>query len=74
MGIDNHLRVGAAWDARIADDTESDLESLPYRGSRVKSRRGLLKLIHRQYLIYYSVQEQKKLVEIVTFKHGEQIK
>jgi len=49
-------------------------ESLPYRGSRVKKRRGLLKLIHGQYLIYYRIQEQKKVVEIVAFKHGAQIK
>jgi len=26
------------------------------------------------YLIYYRIQEQKKLVEIVAFKHGAQIK
>ena len=50
------------------------LESLPYRGSRVKKRRGLLKLIHGDYLIYYRIQEQKKVVEIVAFKHGAQIK
>jgi plasmid stabilization system protein ParE len=47
-------------------DTAMSLESLPYRGSRVKRRRGLLKLIHAQYLTYYRVQEQK-LVEIVAF-------
>jgi plasmid stabilization system protein ParE len=50
------------------------LESLPYRGSRVKKRRGLLKLIHGNYLIYYRIQEQKKVVEILAFKHGAQIK
>jgi ParE toxin of type II toxin-antitoxin system, parDE len=74
VGIDNHLRVGAARDTRIADETESDLESLAYGGSRVKRRRGLLKLIHAQYLIHYRIQEQKKLVEIVAFGHGAQIK
>jgi plasmid stabilization system protein ParE len=55
-------------------DATVSLESLPHRGSRVKRRRGLLKLIHGQYLIYYRVQERKKLVEIVAFKHGAQIK
>jgi plasmid stabilization system protein ParE len=50
------------------------LESLPYRGFRVKKRRGLLKLIHGNYLIYYRIQEQKKVVEILAFKHGAQIK
>jgi toxin ParE1/3/4 len=55
-------------------DQATSLESLPYRGSRVKKRRGLLKLVHGQYLIYYRIQEQKKVVEIVAFKHGAQIK
>ena len=55
-------------------DEAMSLESLPYRGSRVKKRRGLLKLILGQYLIYYRIQEQKKVVEIVAFKHGAQIK
>jgi toxin ParE1/3/4 len=50
------------------------LNRFPYRGSPVRKRRGLLKLIHGQYLIYYRLQEQKKLVEIVAFKHGAQIK
>ena len=53
-------------------DQAMSLESLPYRGSRVKKRRGLLKLIHGNYLVYYRIQE--KVVEIVAFKHGAQIK
>jgi plasmid stabilization system protein ParE len=55
-------------------DEAMSLESLPYRGSRVKKRRRLLKLIHGQYLIYYRIQERKKVVEIVAFKHAAQIK
>jgi toxin ParE1/3/4 len=55
-------------------DEAMSLESLPFRGSRVKKRRGLLKLVHEEYLIYYRIQEQKKVVEIVAFKHGAQIK
>ena len=55
-------------------DEVMSLESLPYRGSRVKKRRGLLKLIHGNYLIYYRIREQKKIVEILAFKHGAQIK
>jgi plasmid stabilization system protein ParE len=55
-------------------DAAMSLESLPNRGSRVKKRRGLLKLIHGQYLIYYRIQEQKRIVEIVAFKHAAQIK
>ena len=55
-------------------DEAMSLESLPYRGSRVKKRRGLLKLIRGNYLIYYRIKEQKQIVEIVAFKHGAQIK
>jgi plasmid stabilization system protein ParE len=33
-----------------------------------------LKLIHGQYLIYYRIQEQEKIVEIIAFKHAAQIK
>jgi len=55
-------------------DEAMSLESLPYRGSRVKKRRGLLKLIHGNYLIYYRIKEQKQVVEIVALKHGAQIK
>jgi toxin ParE1/3/4 len=55
-------------------DQAISLESLPHRGSRVKKRRGLLKSIHGNYLIYYRIQAQKKIVEIVAFKHGAQIK
>jgi mRNA-degrading endonuclease RelE of RelBE toxin-antitoxin system len=55
-------------------DQAMSLESLPYRGLRVKKRRGLLKLIHGNYLIYYQIKEQKRVVEIIAFKHGAQIK
>jgi plasmid stabilization system protein ParE len=55
-------------------DEAMSLESLPYRGSRVKKRRGVLKLIRGNYLIYYRIKEQKQIVEIVAFKHGAQIK
>lgn len=55
-------------------DQAMSLESLPYRGSRVKKRRGFLKLIHGNYLIYYRIKEQKQVVEIIAFKHGAQIK
>jgi toxin ParE1/3/4 len=50
------------------------LDSMPYRGSKVKKRRGVLKLIHGNYLIYYRVNENKRTVEILTFKHGARMK
>jgi plasmid stabilization system protein ParE len=45
-----------------------------YRESKVKKRRGVLKLIHQNYLIYYRVNEGNKTVEVLSFKHGARIK
>jgi plasmid stabilization system protein ParE len=47
---------------------------MPYRGSKVKKRRGVLKLIHQNYLIYYRINEGNKTVEVLSFKHGARIK
>ena len=55
-------------------DLALSLDSMPYRGSKVKKRRGVLKLIHGNYLIYYRVNEGKKTVEVVSFKHGARMK
>ena len=55
-------------------DLTLSLDSMPYRGSKVKKRRGVLKLIHGNYLIYYRVNEDKKTVEILSFKHGARMK
>jgi toxin ParE1/3/4 len=55
-------------------DLALSLDSMPYRGSKVKKRRGVLKLIHGNYLIYYRVNEKKRTVEILSFKHGARMK
>jgi plasmid stabilization system protein ParE len=55
-------------------DLALSLDSMPYRGSKVKKRRGVLKLIHGNYLIYYRVSENKRSVEILSFKHGARMK
>jgi len=55
-------------------DLALSLDSMPYRGSKVKKRRGVLKLIHGNYLIYYRVNEDKKTVEVLSFKHGARMK
>ena len=49
------------------------LDYMPYRGSKVKRRLGVLKLVHGNYLIYYRVDEGKRAVEIISFKHGARI-
>jgi toxin ParE1/3/4 len=55
-------------------DLALSLDSMPYRGSKVKKRRGVLKLILGNYLIYYRVNENKRTVEILSFKHGARMK
>ena len=55
-------------------DKALTLESLPHRVLESKDGEAFLKLIYAQYLIHYRIQEQKKLVEIVAFGHGAQIK
>ena len=49
------IRAAEALGGELLDEAMR-LESLPYRGSRVKKRRGLLKLIHANYRIYYRIQ------------------
>jgi toxin ParE1/3/4 len=51
-------------------DLALSLDSMPYRGSKVRKRRGVLKLIHGNYLIYYRVNEGNKTVQVLSFKHG----
>ena len=46
------------------------LDQLPNRGAPVKARPGLRKLSHRDYLIYYRVNEPARLVEVVRIWDG----
>ena len=54
-------------------DQALSLESLPFRGSRIRKRPGYLKLVHGNYLIYYRIKEEEKIVEVLRFVHGVQI-
>ena len=55
-------------------DLALSLDSMPFRGSKVKKRRGVLKLIHGNYLIYYRINESEKTVEVLNFRHGARMK
>ena len=55
-------------------DQALSLESLPLRGSQVRKRPGHLKLVHGNYLIYYRIKEAEKIVEVLRFIHGAQIR
>ena len=50
------------------------LDFMPYRGSKVEKRLGVLKLVHGSYLLYYRVDEGKRTVQVISFKHGAKIK
>jgi plasmid stabilization system protein ParE len=46
------------------------LDLLPNRGSPVSARPGLRRLLHRDYLIYYRINEPARLVEVVRIWDG----
>jgi len=46
------------------------LERFPYIGSVVLRRAEVRQLVHTPILIYYSVDERRKTVEILHFRHG----
>ena len=48
------------------------LTTLPRRGGRVRRRPGLRKLTHRDYLLFYQVNEALGTVEIVRIWDGRQ--
>ena len=56
---------------RLIDQAES-LRDLPQRGSNVRSRPGVRKLLLWPYLIFYRVSEQSRSVEVLRFWHGAQ--
>ena len=61
------LRMGT----RLLDLAES-LYQLPHRGSGVRQRPGVRKVVLRPYLIFYRVNDEKRRVEVLRFWHGAQ--
>jgi toxin ParE1/3/4 len=55
-------------------DLAESLETMPYRGSSVKKMPRLRKLIHGNYLIYYRIKDEERVVEVVSIVHGAQIR
>lgn len=54
-------------------DAALSLGSLPRRGSAVKGRPGVFKLVHPPYhLIFYRIDEAQRVVEILRFWDGRQ--
>ena len=46
------------------------LRTFPYIGSPVEGRPGVRRLVHTPILIYYSVDSDRGMVEILHFWHG----
>jgi plasmid stabilization system protein ParE len=46
------------------------LARFPRMGGLIPKRRQVRKLLHSPYLIYYSVDEEKRLIEILHIRHG----
>jgi len=55
-------------------DVAMSLETLPYRGSRMRKHPGVLKLMHGSYVITYRVEESNHIVQVLGFTHGARIK
>ena len=53
-------------------DAALTLTMFPRRGSPVRRRPGLRKLIHRDYLFFYQVNETSQWVEVVRIWDGRQ--
>ena len=79
--LDNIVRYIAVDNPTAAEklgldliDVAMSLETLPYRGSRVRKYRGVLKLIHGNYVITYRIDESNHTVQVLGFTHGARIK
>ena len=46
------------------------LRRFPYIGSPIEHRLGIRQLVHTPILIYYSIDEERRLIEILHFWHG----
>ncbi len=79
--LDNIVGYLAVHNAAAAEklgleliDTAMSLETLPYRGSRVRNHLGVRKLVHGNYVIAYRVKESNHTVQVLGFTHGARIK
>lgn len=46
------------------------LTRFPRMGSTVRKRSRVRKLLHSPILVYYQIREDKRLVEVLHFRHG----
>jgi toxin ParE1/3/4 len=58
-------RVGSA----LLDHVEL-LTHFPRMGSAIRKRRGVRKLVHSPFTVYYQVHETRRVIELLHFRHG----
>ena len=46
------------------------LTRFPHMGSIIRKRSRVRKLLHSPILAYYQIQEEKRLIEVLHFRHG----
>ncbi len=46
------------------------LTQFPRMGTLVKKRAGIRKLLHSPVLVYYRINSDKRLIEVLHFRHG----
>ena len=46
------------------------LTRFPRMGSTIRKRSRVRKLLHSPILVYYQIREDKRLVEVLHFRHG----
>jgi addiction module RelE/StbE family toxin len=52
------------------DDRAHSLTTNPLRGSQVRQRPGVRKLVCGSYLIFYQIRESLSAIEVLRFWHG----
>jgi toxin ParE1/3/4 len=53
-------------------DRAEALAQFPERGSNIRRRRGVKKLVHAPYLIFYRIDNARRCVDVLRFWHGAQ--
>ncbi len=54
---------------RLLDDAQA-LNRAPHHGAQVRQRPGVRRIVHRPYLIYYRVEEDRNIIRVLRFWHG----
>lgn len=65
----NDAVAALRFTGRLLDHAKA-LNRTPFRGSPVRQRTGVRRILHSPYLIYYRVEEDSPLIRVLRFWHG----